>query len=191
LSEVAEAWDRTKNTRSIAALDAFIRRFGDTYYGDLAKVRLAALRQGGAAKEAANAAKKNAAEPSKRDEKARTATQLKIATWAGMVDSLDQRFYKFVEGNKDKIIRITGAATENSAKYDKLLEKCIIGHTDSDGMGTNYIVDCQWLNLEWHINGFFTQKEWLFKNGKMDIWFERVPDGVVLAQNPLMIPFGD
>lgn len=45
LSEAAEAWDRTKDTTSIPALEAFIRRFGDTYYGDLAKVRLAELKQ--------------------------------------------------------------------------------------------------------------------------------------------------
>jgi formylglycine-generating enzyme required for sulfatase activity len=45
LSEAAEAWDRTKDAQSIAALEAFIRRFGDTYYGDLAKVRLAELKQ--------------------------------------------------------------------------------------------------------------------------------------------------
>ena len=45
LSEAAEAWDRTKDTQSVAALEAFIRRFGDTYYGDLAKVRVALLMQ--------------------------------------------------------------------------------------------------------------------------------------------------
>ncbi|HEY7552921.1 MAG TPA: caspase family protein [Hyphomicrobiaceae bacterium] len=45
----AEAWDRTNDTTSIAALEAFIRRFGDTYYGDLAKVRLTELEQSQAA----------------------------------------------------------------------------------------------------------------------------------------------
>ena len=45
LSEAAEAWDRTKDTTSISALEAFISRFGDSYYGDLAKVRLAELKQ--------------------------------------------------------------------------------------------------------------------------------------------------
>src|SRR5262245_6826492 len=44
LSEAAEAWDRTKETQSIPAFEAFIRRFGDTYYGDLAKLRLASLK---------------------------------------------------------------------------------------------------------------------------------------------------
>jgi formylglycine-generating enzyme required for sulfatase activity len=41
----AEAWDRTKDTTSIAVLETYIRRFGDTYYGDLAKVRLAVLKK--------------------------------------------------------------------------------------------------------------------------------------------------
>jgi formylglycine-generating enzyme required for sulfatase activity len=44
-SEAERAWDRTKDTTSIPALEAFIRRFGDTYYGDLAKVRLAELKE--------------------------------------------------------------------------------------------------------------------------------------------------
>jgi formylglycine-generating enzyme required for sulfatase activity len=44
-SEAERAWALTKDTTSVAALDAFIRRFGDTYYGDLAKVRLSELKQ--------------------------------------------------------------------------------------------------------------------------------------------------
>jgi uncharacterized caspase-like protein len=48
-SGAADAWDRTKDTTSMAVLDAFIRRFGDTYYGDLAKVRLAELKEAEAA----------------------------------------------------------------------------------------------------------------------------------------------
>ena len=53
MSEPAEAWAQTKDTASIPVLEAFIHRFGDTYYGDLAKVRLADLKQADAAKEAA------------------------------------------------------------------------------------------------------------------------------------------
>jgi formylglycine-generating enzyme required for sulfatase activity len=57
LSEAAEAWDRTKDATSIATLEAFIRRFGDTYYGDLAKARLVDLKQqADAAKQAAKKA---------------------------------------------------------------------------------------------------------------------------------------
>ncbi len=53
LSEAAEAWDRTKDTTRISALEAFINRFADSYYGDLARVRLSELKQ-----EAEAAAKK-------------------------------------------------------------------------------------------------------------------------------------
>jgi formylglycine-generating enzyme required for sulfatase activity len=44
-SEAADAWSVAKDTKSIATLEAFIRRFGDTFYGDLAKERLAELKQ--------------------------------------------------------------------------------------------------------------------------------------------------
>ena len=57
-SEAAEAWGVAERANTVAALEAFIRRFGDTYYGDLAKVRLDELRQAEAAKEAAAARKK-------------------------------------------------------------------------------------------------------------------------------------
>jgi hypothetical protein len=49
LSEAAEAWDRTKDTISIVALEAFIRRFGDTYYSDLANARLQEIKGGSVA----------------------------------------------------------------------------------------------------------------------------------------------
>jgi uncharacterized caspase-like protein len=39
-AEVAEAWRATSNTTNPAVLESFIRRFGDTIYGDLAKARL-------------------------------------------------------------------------------------------------------------------------------------------------------
>lgn len=42
-SEAAEAWPLVKDSSSSAALEAFVRRFGDTFYGDLAKARLAEL----------------------------------------------------------------------------------------------------------------------------------------------------
>jgi formylglycine-generating enzyme required for sulfatase activity len=40
LSEAAEAWDRTKDTTSIALLETFIVRYKDTYYADLARARI-------------------------------------------------------------------------------------------------------------------------------------------------------
>jgi uncharacterized caspase-like protein len=44
LSDAERAWALAKNTNSIAVLEAFVRRFGDTYYGDLAKMRLEELK---------------------------------------------------------------------------------------------------------------------------------------------------
>ncbi|MGP0093877.1 MAG: caspase family protein [Xanthobacteraceae bacterium] len=41
--EAAQAWAVTKDTTSTAVLEAFIKRFGDTYYGDLARLRLREL----------------------------------------------------------------------------------------------------------------------------------------------------
>jgi uncharacterized caspase-like protein len=43
-SEAAEAWTLTKDTTRPTDLETFIRRFGDTYYGELAKGRLEELR---------------------------------------------------------------------------------------------------------------------------------------------------
>jgi hypothetical protein len=58
LSEAAEAWTLVKDTTNISGFEAFIRRFGDTFYGDLAKSRLADLKQQAeTAQHAATAAK--------------------------------------------------------------------------------------------------------------------------------------
>ena len=59
-TEAERAWDRTKDTTSAAVLEAFIRRFGHTYYADLAKARLAELKGAETAKQTAEAAKTNA-----------------------------------------------------------------------------------------------------------------------------------
>ncbi len=53
-SEAERAWDRTKDIASVPALEAFIKRYGDTYYGDLAKVRVAELKDAAAAKKKAD-----------------------------------------------------------------------------------------------------------------------------------------
>jgi hypothetical protein len=42
-NEAALAWAVTKDATSTAVLEAFIKRFNDTYYGDLAKLRLREL----------------------------------------------------------------------------------------------------------------------------------------------------
>jgi uncharacterized caspase-like protein len=40
LSEAAEAWDRTKDSTNIAVLEAFIARYENTYYAELARAQL-------------------------------------------------------------------------------------------------------------------------------------------------------
>jgi uncharacterized protein len=45
LSEAAEAWDRTKDTDSIVVLELFVARYQDTYYADLARLRIAELKK--------------------------------------------------------------------------------------------------------------------------------------------------
>jgi hypothetical protein len=44
-TEAERAWGEIRTSKSIPDLEAFIRRFGDTFYGDLAKTRLAQLKQ--------------------------------------------------------------------------------------------------------------------------------------------------
>src|SRR5262249_55191169 len=44
-SEAERAWTLTKDTTSRAVLQAFVKRFGDTVYGDLANARLKELEQ--------------------------------------------------------------------------------------------------------------------------------------------------
>jgi hypothetical protein len=45
LSEAAEAWDRTKDATSVAVLEAFIARYAETFYADLARARIEDLRK--------------------------------------------------------------------------------------------------------------------------------------------------
>jgi len=44
-SEVREAWGQIKDTTNIALLEAFIRRFGDSWYADLARGRIEQLKK--------------------------------------------------------------------------------------------------------------------------------------------------
>ncbi|MFZ1104082.1 MAG: hypothetical protein WAN86_14780 [Hyphomicrobiaceae bacterium] len=43
--EAAEAWSAAKATRSLRVLEAFIARYGDTFYAELARARMAELRK--------------------------------------------------------------------------------------------------------------------------------------------------
>jgi hypothetical protein len=45
LSEAAEAWDRAKDGTSVPLLEAFIARYKDTFYADLARARIADLKK--------------------------------------------------------------------------------------------------------------------------------------------------
>ena len=45
LSEAAEVWDRAKDTKSVAVLEAFIGRFKDTFYAELARERISELKK--------------------------------------------------------------------------------------------------------------------------------------------------
>jgi uncharacterized caspase-like protein len=58
LSEAAEAWDRTKESASIGALEAFVTRYGDTFYADLANLRIRELKATLAEKERAEERRK-------------------------------------------------------------------------------------------------------------------------------------
>lgn len=44
-SEAAEAWLAIENSRDVKVLEAFERRFGDTFFGEMARIRLDELRQ--------------------------------------------------------------------------------------------------------------------------------------------------
>jgi uncharacterized caspase-like protein len=43
--EASEAWSAAKDTRSLAVLEAFIARYGETFYAELARARVAELRK--------------------------------------------------------------------------------------------------------------------------------------------------
>jgi uncharacterized caspase-like protein len=47
--EAFEAWSVAKDTTSLAVLEAFVTRYGDTFYAELARARMAELRRHGAA----------------------------------------------------------------------------------------------------------------------------------------------
>jgi hypothetical protein len=45
LSEAAEAWDRTKDTKNIALLESFIARYKDTFFAQLARAQVDELKK--------------------------------------------------------------------------------------------------------------------------------------------------
>ena len=56
-SEAAEAWDAVKNTTNPALLEAFIKRFGTTFFADIAKARLDELKAAATKPSSTDAAK--------------------------------------------------------------------------------------------------------------------------------------
>jgi uncharacterized caspase-like protein len=55
LTEVERAWAAVQASPSIAAMEAFVRRFGDSFYADLARVRIEELKRTAAAPRLQNA----------------------------------------------------------------------------------------------------------------------------------------
>ena len=45
LSEASEAWDRTKDTTTVAVLEAFVKRYEGTYYADVGRLRMDELKK--------------------------------------------------------------------------------------------------------------------------------------------------
>ena len=45
LSEAAEAWSATRDTTNIAVLGAFVSRYKDTFYAELARARIEELKK--------------------------------------------------------------------------------------------------------------------------------------------------
>jgi Caspase domain len=114
--------------------------------------------------------------------------KMTIFEWNGEISSRDQVFASFLEKNEKGIIRLVAYA-QDSAVTDHVGQKCNIGHTDPGGIGVNYIVECYRHIGQWHINGYFTQREPIFKRGHMNIFLDRVPDGVVVFNNPIVRPY--
>ena len=50
----------------------------------------------------------------------------------------------------------------------------------------NYIVECFRHIGQWHIKGYFTQREPLFKRGHVNIFLDRVPDGAIVLKKPIV-----
>ena len=81
LSEAAEAWDRTKDSNSVAALELFAVRYKDTYYGDLARLRINELKK-----------QPVAVSTSRPVEKPATSCQCRAAGAAGCRGSRDRQY---------------------------------------------------------------------------------------------------
>lgn len=111
--------------------------------------------------------------------------RITILEWNGEITSRDEAFSRFLELNENKIIRLVAFARD-SAVTDTFDQQCNIGHTDPGGIGVNYIIECYRHIGQWHINGYFTQRDALMKRGHVNIFLDRVPKGVVLLKKPIV-----
>ncbi|MDX2156278.1 MAG: caspase domain-containing protein [Hyphomicrobiaceae bacterium] len=125
--------------------------------------------------------------PSKNVAKLDAPDRLEIIEWNGRINSRDLSFYQFVEKNQNRIIKLTGWANDADVVSQEG-NVCTIGHTQGDGTGTLYFIPCQRQAGEWKVTGFFTQDEWDFRRGHMQIILKKVEDGVVLLQRPMIVP---
>jgi uncharacterized caspase-like protein len=121
----AEAWSVAKDTTSIPALEAFVRRFGNTYYGDLAKMRLAELKQAEVAKQASEAAKKKA------DEEARAEAEAERQRLASLqqeeerkrTEAAAKRAAEAAKKKADDDARVAAAAAKKRAEEEARAKK--------------------------------------------------------------------
>jgi uncharacterized caspase-like protein len=90
-SDAAQAWAALGETRSIAVLESFGKRYGDTIYGDLARTRIDEINRGAAASPAAPAMKPSAASAALASPAIRPASSVFQAAqaWAATKDSND------------------------------------------------------------------------------------------------------
>ena len=88
-TEAAQAWGATKDTTSAGVLEAFIKRFGSTVYGDMARARLAELRANTNAKPAGRVASVTPSAPAVASDKttpdAATPCRKVIGVWSWFI----------------------------------------------------------------------------------------------------------
>ncbi|MEM6495193.1 MAG: caspase family protein [Pseudomonadota bacterium] len=111
--------------------------------------------------------------------------KITILEWNGEITSRDGAFSRFLGQTENKIFRLVAFA-KDSAVTDTFDQRCNIGHTDPGGIGVNYIVECYRHIGQWHINGYFTQRDALMKRGHVNIFLDRVPKSVVLLKKAIV-----
>ena len=97
-SEAAEAWDAVKNTTNPALLEAFIKRYGTTFFAEIAKARLGELKAAATKPPPADGAKAIQTYPIHRDPDRQTPTNRFNQSALQMIaDGFDQRAVLYEE----------------------------------------------------------------------------------------------